>query len=55
MEVLKTTMDEESVNEIAHHPLSDDGLDEEDEPSLMAKMFISVLIAIMVSVFFLGM
>jgi len=48
-------MDEESVNEIAHQPFSDDGTDEEDEPSLMAKMLISVLIAIMVSVFFLGM
>lgn len=48
-------MDEESVNEIAHHPLSDDKTDEEDEPSLIAKMLISVLIAIMVSVFFLGM
>ena len=48
-------MDEENVIEIAHHPLSDDISDEEDEPSLMAKMLISVLIAIMVSVFFLGM
>lgn len=48
-------MDVENVSEIAHHPLSDDISDEEDEPSLMAKMLISVLIAIMVSVFFLGM
>lgn len=48
-------MNEEIVSEIAHHPLSDDKTDEEDEPSLMAKMLISVLIAIMVSVFFLGM
>ena len=48
-------MDEEIMSEITHYPLSDDGSDEEDEPSLMAKMFISVLIAIMVSVFFLGM
>ena len=45
-------MDEEIMSEIAHHPLSDGGTDEEDEPSLTAKVFISVLIAIMVSVFF---
>ena len=55
MEVLKTTTNEEIMIEISHQPFSDDGTDEEDEPSLMAKMFISVLIAIMVSVFFLGM
>jgi hypothetical protein len=55
VEVLENSMHEEAVDEIAHHTDSHADQSEEDEPSLFAKMFISILIGIMVSVFFLGM
>ncbi len=55
MGVLENSMHEEAVDEIAHHTDSHADQSEEDEPSFIAKMFISILIGIMVSVFFLGM